>query len=192
MVTKHGLDRRRIFITGLSAGGAMAAAMLATYPEVFAGGAIIAGLAYGSASTIPEAFDRMRGHGGPSKAELQRRLAEASPHKGTWPKISIWQGTADTTVVAVQRGFHSRPMARGSRRGGQPHPKRNGRWTDTSGVVRCGRQGVDREIHHCRHGPWHALKTSVMMAWALPRHSCWTSEYHQHAILRISGVLQSN
>lgn len=99
MVTKHGLDSRRIFITGLSAGGAMTAAMLATYPEVFAGGAIIAGLAYGSAATIPEAFDRMRGHGGPSRAELQRRLAEASPHNGSWPTISIWQGTADNTVV---------------------------------------------------------------------------------------------
>ena len=100
MVVEHRLDRRRIFITGLSAGGAMANAMLATYPEVFAGGAIIAGLAYGSASTIPEAFDRMRGHGSPSKAELQRRLAEASSHTGAWPKISIWQGAADTTVVS--------------------------------------------------------------------------------------------
>jgi poly(hydroxyalkanoate) depolymerase family esterase len=99
MVTNHGLDRRRIFITGLSAGGAMAAAMLATYPDVFAGGAIIAGLAYGSASTIPEAFDRMRGHGRPSSVELQRRLAKASPHKGPWPRISIWQGTADHTVA---------------------------------------------------------------------------------------------
>ncbi|BCG71583.1 LpqC, poly [Mesorhizobium sp. 113-1-2] len=99
MVTKHGLDRWRVFITGLSAGGAMAAAMLATYPEVFAGGAIIAGLAYGSASTIPEAFDRMRGHGGPSQSELQRRLAQASPHQGSWPKISIWQGTADHAVA---------------------------------------------------------------------------------------------
>lgn len=100
MVVEHRLDRRRIFITGLSAGGAMANAMLATYPEVFAGGAIIAGLAYGSASTIPEAFDRMRGHGSPSKAELQRRLAEASSHTGAWPKISIWQGSDDTTVVS--------------------------------------------------------------------------------------------
>jgi poly(hydroxyalkanoate) depolymerase family esterase len=99
LVTKHGLDRRRVFITGLSAGGAMAAAMLATYPDVFAAGAIIAGLAYGCASTIPEAFDRMRGHGGPSPAELQRRLAKASPHKGPWPRISVWQGTADHTVV---------------------------------------------------------------------------------------------
>lgn len=99
VVVAHGLDRKRIYITGLSAGGAMATAMLAAYPEVFAGGAIIAGLAYGSASTIPEAFDRMRGHGGPSKAELQKRLREASPHKGPWPRISVWQGLADTTVV---------------------------------------------------------------------------------------------
>lgn len=38
MVVNHGLDRKRVFVTGLSAGGAMAAAMLATYPEVFAGG----------------------------------------------------------------------------------------------------------------------------------------------------------
>lgn len=99
MVAAHGLDRRRIFVTGLSAGGAMAASMLASYPEVFAGGAIVAGLAHGSASTIPQAFDRMRGHGGPSTAELQRGLKEASPHNGPWPRISIWQGSADTTVA---------------------------------------------------------------------------------------------
>lgn len=99
MVTKHGLDRQRIFVTGLSAGGAMAAAMLATYPEVFAGGAIMAGLAYGCASTIPEAFDRMRGHGGPSSSDLQRHLARASLHQGPWPKISVWQGSADNTVA---------------------------------------------------------------------------------------------
>jgi dienelactone hydrolase len=40
----HGLDRKRVFVTGLSAGGAMTSVMLATYPEKFAGGAIIAGL----------------------------------------------------------------------------------------------------------------------------------------------------
>jgi len=99
VVVKHRVDRKRIFITGLSAGGAMAAAMLAIYPDVFAGGAIIAGLAYGSAATIPEAFDRMRGHGGPSRTELQRRLRQATGHKGAWPRISVWQGSADQTVV---------------------------------------------------------------------------------------------
>lgn len=99
MVARHGIDRSRIFITGLSAGGAMAAVMLATYPEVFAGGAIIAGLPHGVAATVPEAFDRMRGHGGPNEVELRAILRRASPHSGPWPTISIWHGTADQTVV---------------------------------------------------------------------------------------------
>ena len=99
MVVKHRLDRRRIFVCGLSAGGAMAAAMLASYPEVFAGGAIIAGLAYGGAKTVPEAFDRMRGHGGPTEVELQYLLRSATDHEGPWPRLSIWQGTADQTVA---------------------------------------------------------------------------------------------
>ena len=100
MVVAHGLDRQRIFVTGLSAGGAMASAMLATYPEVFAGGAIIAGLPYGSATTIPEAFDRMRGHGGPTEQQLRQLLRSASQHKGPWPRLSIWQGSADHTVAS--------------------------------------------------------------------------------------------
>jgi poly(hydroxyalkanoate) depolymerase family esterase len=99
MVVTHGLDRKRIFVTGLSAGGAMAAAMLAVYPDVFAGGGIIAGLPYGVATTIPEAFDRMRGHGGPSEPDLQRLLGGASTHTRPWPTISIWQGSADHTVA---------------------------------------------------------------------------------------------
>ncbi|UVC15532.1 extracellular catalytic domain type 1 short-chain-length polyhydroxyalkanoate depolymerase [Mesorhizobium onobrychidis] len=100
MVLAHGLDPKRIFITGLSAGGAMTSAMLACYPEVFAGGAIIAGLPYGSAKTVPEAFDRMRGHGMPSERQLQKALRDASPHQGPWPSISVWHGSADQTVAS--------------------------------------------------------------------------------------------
>ena len=51
--------RRRVFITGLSAGGAMTSVMLACYPEVFAGGAIIAGLPYGAATNVQQAFESM-------------------------------------------------------------------------------------------------------------------------------------
>src|SRR4051794_28471403 len=51
MVADHGLDPRRVFVTGLSAGGAMAAVMLAAYPEAFVGGEIVAGVPYGCAST---------------------------------------------------------------------------------------------------------------------------------------------
>ncbi|HEX6103332.1 MAG TPA: PHB depolymerase family esterase [Alphaproteobacteria bacterium] len=46
------LDRTQVFITGLSAGGAMAVAMLASYPELFAGGAVVAGVPYGCASSF--------------------------------------------------------------------------------------------------------------------------------------------
>lgn len=98
MVAEHAIDPARIFVTGLSAGGAMASVMLATYPDVFAGGAIIAGLPYGTASSIPEAFDRMRAHGGPPAAALGALVTAASPHQGPWPTISIWHGDRDATV----------------------------------------------------------------------------------------------
>ena len=99
-VVAHGLDRRRIFVTGLSAGGAMTSVMLATYPDIFAGGAIIAGLPFASAATIPEAFESMRGHDGRSASHLQGLVRGASTHKGPWPAISIWQGSTDSTVDA--------------------------------------------------------------------------------------------
>ena len=44
MIGRHSLDRSRVFIAGFSAGGAMTAVMLAAYPELFAGGAIVAGV----------------------------------------------------------------------------------------------------------------------------------------------------
>ncbi|CDN49685.1 extracellular catalytic domain type 1 short-chain-length polyhydroxyalkanoate depolymerase [Neorhizobium galegae] len=120
VVSRHGIDTSRIYVSGLSAGGGMANAMLAAYPEVFAGGAIIAGLPYGVAATVPEAFDRMRGHGLPAPSALQSRLKAASTHQGPWPIISVWQGTQDNTVAAANaqaiidqwRGVHevgSRP-----------------------------------------------------------------------------------
>lgn len=101
MVDRHGLDPTRVFVTGLSAGGAMASVMLATYPEVFAGGAIIAGLPYGSAAGVPQALDRMRGHGGPDATKLVALVRQASDHDGPWPTVSVWHGTGDATVNPV-------------------------------------------------------------------------------------------
>ncbi|UXN59015.1 alpha/beta hydrolase family esterase [Phyllobacterium zundukense] len=98
MLRRHSLDRTRTFITGLSAGGAMTGAMLATYPELFKGGAIIAGLPYATATNIPEAFDRMRGHGLQKSEVLADLVRRASDYKGPWPSLSIWHGTADMTV----------------------------------------------------------------------------------------------
>ena len=105
MIERHRLDPARVFVTGLSAGGAMASAMLATYPEVFAGGAIIAGLPFGTAASMPEAFDRMRAHGGPRAAELGAIAAAASDHAGAWPIVSVWHGGADATVSPANAGL---------------------------------------------------------------------------------------
>jgi poly(hydroxyalkanoate) depolymerase family esterase len=100
MTKAHEIDPKRIFVTGLSAGGAMASVMLATYPELFAGGAIIAGVAYGCASGVAEAFDCMGGRARSDAKELAARVRRASPHKGPWPRVQVWQGSADHTVVA--------------------------------------------------------------------------------------------
>jgi len=105
MLSAHKLDASRVFVTGLSAGGAMTSVMLATYPEVFAGGAIIAGLPYGTANSVPEAFDRMRAHGGPAGAGLGQLVASASDHAGPWPTISVWHGGSDMTVSPANAGL---------------------------------------------------------------------------------------
>jgi poly(hydroxyalkanoate) depolymerase family esterase len=97
-VAALGVDRRRVFVTGLSAGGAMASVMLATYPEVFAGGAIIAGLPYGCARTVQQAFEAMFNEQSIAAPALGDRVRAASNHRGSWPKISVWHGTADPIV----------------------------------------------------------------------------------------------
>jgi poly(hydroxyalkanoate) depolymerase family esterase len=99
MVQEDGIDAERIFITGLSAGGAMTSALLACYPEVFDAGAIIAGLPYGAALTARQALRAM--HHSPSRtsaewAEIIRGGNTA--YEGPWPRISVWHGNADRTI----------------------------------------------------------------------------------------------
>jgi poly(hydroxyalkanoate) depolymerase family esterase len=98
MVAIHGINRRRIYITGLSAGGAMTSVMLATYPEMFAAGAMIAGLPFGVAGNVREALHGMMASGQRPAAELGSAVRNASRHKGPWPKVSVWHGSADRTV----------------------------------------------------------------------------------------------
>ena len=101
MKTDHLSDPARIFVTGLSAGGAMTATMLATYPDVFAGGAIMAGIPYNCGTGTSAAFSCMNPGSDLSPAAWGNKVRAASGHGGPWPLVSVWHGDADTTVRPV-------------------------------------------------------------------------------------------
>ncbi len=94
----HTIDRERVFIAGLSAGGAMAAVMSACYPELFAAVAVHSGLAYRSASDARSAFAVMaRG-----SAAAERNGAGPGPAIRARPRVvptMVIQGAADRTVA---------------------------------------------------------------------------------------------
>ena len=100
MVQTYNLDSSRVFVTGLSAGGAMTEVMLATYPEKFAGGAVMAGIPYGCAQSMTQGFSCMSGVN-KSPAEWGNAVRGASSYSGPWPTVSIWHGTADYTVATM-------------------------------------------------------------------------------------------
>ncbi|MDJ0465480.1 PHB depolymerase family esterase [Streptomyces sp. H27-C3] len=97
--TAYGTDTSRTFVTGLSAGGAMTSVMLATYPDVFSAGAVVAGLPYDCAKdTSP--FTCMSPGVDRSPAAWAQLVRDAYPAwNGPWPRMSVWHGDKDTKVV---------------------------------------------------------------------------------------------
>ncbi|MCG6863385.1 MAG: PHB depolymerase family esterase [Chromatiaceae bacterium] len=98
MQRDHGVAPERIFVTGVSAGGAMTLALAAAYPEVFAGAAPVAGIAFGCADGLLSALGCMRDPPDKKAAEWGAAVRSATSHKGPWPRISVWQGEADSAV----------------------------------------------------------------------------------------------
>jgi poly(hydroxyalkanoate) depolymerase family esterase len=101
MKTDYGIDATRVYVTGLSAGGAMTAVMLATYPDVFAGGGVVAGVPYRCATSTSGAFTCMNPGVNLTPKQWGDKVRLASSHTGPWPTFSIWHGTSDVTVVSA-------------------------------------------------------------------------------------------
>jgi poly(hydroxyalkanoate) depolymerase family esterase len=97
-VAAFGIDPGRVFLTGLSAGGAMGAAVLAAYPELFAAGAIVAGLPYRAAGDVREALSAMAEGRERTAREWGDLARAATEHRGRWPRLSVWHGEDDTVV----------------------------------------------------------------------------------------------
>jgi poly(hydroxyalkanoate) depolymerase family esterase len=102
LVQQYGMDGRRVYIAGLSAGGAMAAIVAAAYPDVFAAVGLHSGLTPGAANSLPDALAAMRGGASvPSQIALGNGFGHAT---GTTmrPQILlptiVFHGDQDHTV----------------------------------------------------------------------------------------------
>jgi poly(hydroxyalkanoate) depolymerase family esterase len=90
MMAEFSVDPARVFVAGLSAGGAMAATLSATYPELYAAAGVHSGLPHGAAADLPSAFAAMSGGAKPS---TQRKRAKVAV------RTIVFHGANDRTVA---------------------------------------------------------------------------------------------
>ena len=101
---QYEIDPARIFITGFSAGGAMAAAILAAYPDVFEAGAVVAGLPVGIADSLPQALEAMSQGDKRTGQEAAESLRASAPPTKQWPRLLVWHGLGDDVVAPANAG----------------------------------------------------------------------------------------
>ncbi|CCJ08713.1 PHB depolymerase family esterase [Methylocystis sp. SC2] len=129
------VDATRVYVAGLSAGGAMAATMAATYPELYAAVGVHSGLAHGSASDVASAFAAMSG-------KFERGAARRSLSDGV--RTIVFHGDADQkvhptngeTIIAGARLDLADALARETRETGSAGGRKYSRTViaDTRGV----------------------------------------------------------
>lgn len=95
LVQEYGLDEARVFVAGLSAGGAMAAILAASYPDLYRAAGIHSGLAHGAASDLVSAFAAMRGTPVPVATDQRKPLVSRSKAP---TRTIVFHGTSDQTV----------------------------------------------------------------------------------------------
>jgi poly(hydroxyalkanoate) depolymerase family esterase len=103
MKTSHGVDVTKVYIAGFSAGGGFASVMLATWPDRFAAGAIMEGIAYRCATTVNGAYSCQSPGVTKTPQEWGDLVRAAHAYTGPRPRVQIWEGTSDTIVVPANQ-----------------------------------------------------------------------------------------
>jgi poly(hydroxyalkanoate) depolymerase family esterase len=94
VVSKYGLDLRRVYVAGMSAGGAMAAIMGNEYPDLYAAVGVHSGLPYGAARDLQSAFSVMHGGAG----NVQQSANRFAPAVERIVPTIVFHGDKDKTV----------------------------------------------------------------------------------------------
>lgn len=98
VATAAAVDRDRVYVAGMSAGGAMATVLAATHPDVYAAVGVHSGMAYAAASDARSAFAAMRSaDGGAPVDEAHAAVTAMGEHARIVPAIVV-HGAADDTV----------------------------------------------------------------------------------------------
>ncbi|UCU99284.1 alpha/beta hydrolase family esterase [Acidovorax radicis] len=100
VVARHSVDAQRVYVAGLSAGGAMAALLGREYPDLFAAVGVHSGLQAGAAHNVMGALSAMKNGAKPSAAEHHTAHRPANVPALPPPPIIVFHGDADTTVHA--------------------------------------------------------------------------------------------
>ncbi len=95
IVSTYDIDPQRVFVAGLSAGGAMAGVMGATYPEVYAAVGVHSGLPHRSATDVASAFAAMRGD---PRVQRRQRKPRPAPDHARRVRTIVFHGDADHIV----------------------------------------------------------------------------------------------
>lgn len=167
MMDEHLIDPQRVYIAGLSAGGAMAAIVAAAYPDVFAAVGVHSGLAPGAATSLAQALSVMKGGaGGPGLAGGAQGLGAAWPSGAGLampvPTI-VFHGDRDQTVhpsngervVASALAANAGPQA-GSLPAARIEQGRSGAGKPFTRTLHAGASGEVAVEHWLLHGAGHA------------------------------------